>query len=151
MAAPLGNKYGLGNNGGRPPLYETAEQIITEIDAYFEYIKGEFKDDGTGGKEVLREPEPATITGLALYLGFASRQSLLDYVEKEAFSFAIKRGKLRIEHEYEKRLHQNNPTGAIFGLKNMEWSDKQELEHSGSVIWNETKNYGPDHKADGGL
>lgn len=145
MAAAQGNKYALGNNGGRPRMYETAEDIVKEIDAYFEYIKGE-----NNGEESLREPEPATITGLALYLGFASRQSLLDYVEKEEFSFAIKRGKLRIEHEYEKRLHQNNPTGAIFGLKNMEWSDKTEIAHSGdlSIVWKETKNYGANDKTD---
>jgi hypothetical protein len=145
MAAPKGNKYALGNTGGRPRIYDKPEDLAKAIDAYFEYIKGEKK-----GNEVTREPEPATITGLALYLGFASRQSLLDYVKEEEFSFAIKRGKLRIEHEYEKRLHQNNPTGAIFGLKNMDWNDKQELEHSGSVIWNEIKKYGADDKTNEG-
>jgi hypothetical protein len=38
-----------------------------------------------------RYPEHATITGLALFLGFESRNSLYDYESKEEFSGIIKR------------------------------------------------------------
>ena len=33
-----------------------------------------------------------------------------------------------MEMEYEKRLHGNNPTGAIFALKNFGWPDRQQIE-----------------------
>ena len=67
-----------------------------------------------------------TITGLALFLGFNSRQSMLDYEKKEEFSCTIKNARLRIEHEYEKQLHLDKCTGAIFALKNFGWKDKTE-------------------------
>lgn len=141
-------------SGGRPPLFETVEQLEKSIADYFEYIKGETeekeidipkKDRKSGGPkaqkemftQVVRPPEPPTITGLALFLGFASRQSFYDYEKDGLFSYAIKRARLKIESQYEKALHYNNPTGAIFALKNFGWSDKLEIDqntkHSGSV------------------
>jgi hypothetical protein len=114
MAASKGNKYAVGNNGGRPPMYSDPAAVQIACDEYFEYIK--------------RSNEPATITGLALYLGFESKQSLYDYSEKEEFSYSIKRARARIEHEYEKGLHEPGCTGAIFALKNFGWKDKQEYE-----------------------
>jgi hypothetical protein len=125
--------------GGRPPMFESPDLINSAIAGYFEYIKGEFiagpyKDSDP---VMVRPPEPPTITGLALYLGFASRQSFYDYEKDGEFSYVIKRARLRIETEYEKRLMGNNPAGAIFALKNFGWSDKQEIdqktEHSGTV------------------
>jgi len=45
--------------------------------------------------------------------------------------------KQRIENYAENRLFGNNPTGAIFALKNYGWKDKREVEqtgHSGGPI-----------------
>lgn len=70
---------------------------------------------------------------MALALGFTSRGALDEYAHYDGFSHSVKRAKTYVELAYEKRLAGNAPTGAIFALKNMGWSDKQEIEHSGSV------------------
>lgn len=110
---------------GRPSIFENSDQLQVKIDEYFKWIEGEKK-----GKKVVRHPEPATITGLALYIGFESRQSYYDYEEKEEFSYTIKRARMRIENEYEKRLSGQACTGAIFALKNMGWKDKTEGDYT---------------------
>lgn len=123
---------------GRPRIYENAEEMQKAIDNYFEYIKGQkgkpFVDDKGGIHTTWdRWPEPATITGLALFLGFSDRQSLYDYQERQEFSCIIKRARTLVECEYEKKLSLQSPAGAIFALKNMGWKDKQETEHSGEL------------------
>lgn len=129
-----GNQYAVGNNGGRPALYETTEALIERIDSYFEYIKGEKTTEVTEGGDMeayTRNPEPATVTGLVLYLGFSSRSSMVDYEKRNnEFSHIIRKARLRVEHEYEKALHYDKPTGAIFALKNMGWADRTEIDHT---------------------
>ena len=125
---------------GRPPMFETIEDFDREIDSYFEYIKGEFhyeadpEDESNDIKVWDRHPEPATITGLCLHLGFESRQSFHDYAKNEnkpQFSYAIKKARLRIENAYEVSLnYSKNPAAQIFVLKNMGWDDKQQLDHT---------------------
>ncbi len=105
-----GNKYAIGNHGGRPPVFSSPKEMSKKITAYFNKF------------------EKHTITGLCLFLGFESRQSFYDYVEKEEFSYIVKRARLVIENGYEERLSENGPTGAIFALKNMGWADKQEYD-----------------------
>lgn len=131
--------------GGRPRHYDNEDELQTAVDAYFIHIKGLYQKslDGKGITES-RPPEPATVTGLALFLGFESRQSIYDYEENGTFSYIIKNARLRVECEYEKRLSTaQSPTGAIFALKNMGWKDKSELEHMSPVpvVWQETKTY----------
>ena len=111
MAAPKGNKNAVGNKGGSPPFYKSPNELQKACDNYFNSLEG----------------IPATITGLTLALGFSTRKSLLDYAEKLEFVNIIKKARLKVEHEYEKRLSSNAPVGAIFVLKNMGWSDRQEL------------------------
>jgi hypothetical protein len=116
--------------GGRPRHYETPEELQTAVDGYFTHIS--------------EKKEPATVTGLALHIGFESRQSIYDYEEDGQFSYIIKNARLRVECEYEKRLSTaQSPTGAIFALKNMGWKDKTEQEIHGAmpVVWNEEKTY----------
>jgi hypothetical protein len=132
--------------GGRPKKYETEDAMLERVDAYFVHIKGEVRKDQEGKQtnEWKRYPEPATITGLALFLGFESRQSIYDYELDGEFSYIIKNARLRVECEYEKRLTTaQSATGAIFALKNMGWKDKSELEHTTPVpvIWHEEKTY----------
>jgi hypothetical protein len=123
------------NKGGRPALFETDDDLSLKINEYF--------------LELTVNKEPATITGLALYLGFESRQSFYDYEDRDGFSYTIKRARLRIEHEYEKKLTGNNVAGPIFALKNLSWKDKteQDLNVSGGISWHEERTYekpGPD-------
>lgn len=121
--------------GGRPPLYETPEQLQESIRLYFENgvkIKTVVIGKPPTNYEV-QIPVP-TITGLCLYLGFESRQSFYDIEKRPGFSYTIKKARLLIEKEYEEMLAVGNTTGAIFALKNFGWIDKQEIEHSGQMI-----------------
>jgi len=127
MGAPKGNKFALGNEGGRPAMWDNVDELEQKIINYFDTCKpiveeGNIIDFGT-----------PTITGLALALGFASRQSIYDYKGKEEFAYTIKKALLRVENGYEKRLSHNGATGAIFALKNMGWKDKQEVEQTGQM------------------
>jgi len=123
---------------GRPAEYSTPEELQAKIDEYFQYIEGEFRweadpeNEGKDNKIWDRSPEPPTITGLALYLGFESRQSFHDYKKRPEFSYTIKKARLMVEKSYELYLiYSKNPTGAIFALKNLGWDDKQKHEHTG--------------------
>lgn len=140
MAPPKGHKYSVGNSGGRPPVYKTPQTLAKKVDGYFKYIEGEHhievkrveneetkKIERVKVKVWDRYPEPATITGLTLFLGFANRQSLYDYGGNNKFSGIIARARLRVEHEYEKSLQGKSAHGAAFALKQMGWSDRQEV------------------------
>lgn len=111
MAAPLGNKYALGLNQGRPAHYETGEELMIAVKEFFD--------------ECDTNKTKATITGLTLYLGFCSRASLDDYIKRsQDFSYIIKRAKLAVEYSYE----MSGQAFDIFCLKNMGWSDKTEMD-----------------------
>lgn len=103
---------------GRPMKYRSAKDMQAAVDAYF--------------MRIAKNQEPATITGLAIHLGFSTRHGLLLYGHREAFAETVEFAKLRVEHEYEKRLlADKNAAGAIFGLKNFGWTDAQRVEHTG--------------------
>ena len=117
--------------GGRPPIYETPEELQAAIDLYFESgvkIKTIIVGKPPTNYEV-NIPVP-TITGLCLHLGFESRQSFYDNEKRPGFSYTIKKARLFIEKEYEEMLAIGNTTGAIFALKNFGWTDKTETEHT---------------------
>lgn len=127
------------NKGGHPALFKSVEDLDEKILDYFEYIKGEFHwetSTNEDGKPVDKKvwdrlPEQATITGLCLHLGFESRQSFYDYEKRSEFSYTIRRARLRVENVYEKKLtdRESATAGVIFGLKNLGWTDKQEIDH----------------------
>ena len=98
--------------GGRPRKYQTVEELQKAIDFYF------------------NTDDHYTVTGLALSLGFTSRQALIvnEGYSPEFFD-ALKTAKLKVENFYEKHLTANNATGSIFALKNFRWQDKQITEH----------------------
>lgn len=121
MPAPKGNKNAVGNNGGHPPFYTDPEVMQAKVDEYFE----------TGDKKIIydqfgipHEIRVITVTGLALALGFSTRKSLLDYSEKVEFVNVIRKAVSRVELMYESNLQTGSPTGSIFALKNMGWSDR---------------------------
>ena len=135
MAAPKGNKFALGNTGGRPAHFDTYEDLANKVNEFFQKCD---EDD-----------VKATVTGLALFLGFSSRSSLDAYEAKgEEFKYIIKRGKLAIENSYE----LSGQTIDIFALKNMGWKDKTEVESNNThnVVWQEERTYEADSKADEG-
>lgn len=104
---------------GRPPKFESKEQLQNLIDLYFiscQDEKGEWK-------------KPPTITGLANALD-TTRETLLNYEDKEEFSDTIKRAKEQVHQYVEEYLFTGkNQTGAIFNLKNnYGWKDKTETD-----------------------
>jgi len=99
------------NPEGRPPKWTSPEQLQKDIDAYFENTP---KDEWT-------------ITGLALALD-TTRQTLVDYQNKDEFSDTVKKAKMKVENGYEIDLKKHGRSGTIFALKNFNWSDKQELD-----------------------
>lgn len=103
---------------GRPLKY-TPNQIKLRCKRYFEEVA----------------QEKWTITGLALFLGFCSRQMMFEYCEKEEFGDSIRTAKLKVEQDVEEDCKKRGNAGDIFRLKNYDWKDKQEvdLKHSGSI------------------
>lgn len=100
---------------GRPPIWTDPTAFDNAVDAYFEACKA--------------AEEPPLWTGLALHLGFESRDSLNDYAAKPEFSYSVKKALMRIENKYEKSaLTAKNPAAPIFALKNFGWKDKSEID-----------------------
>ena len=121
---------------GRPPTFTKAEEMQKEIDQYFEQFNRRITPSEVVSGDIqlpmFGEQRP-TITGLVLFLGFCGRQSFYDYEKNPEFSYTVKNARARIENIYEQMLGSKYSTGAIFALKNFEWTDKQEIEHSSSV------------------
>jgi len=97
---------------GRPALYETPEQLEGLIDEYFE----------TNARP--------TLSGLAIALGMC-RASLYNYAEKDEFLDILKKARAKVEATYEERaVYDTHPTGVIFALKNMGWTDRVATDHT---------------------
>ena len=106
--------------------FTTFKQLTKRIDAYFN-LPGETpqnKKKSKGNTEpadlsqtAVRDAEPATLSGLALYLGFNSLAAFEDYEQNGEFAAALQRARLRLQAIYERRLLQQSPTGAMFALK----------------------------------
>lgn len=125
---------------GRKPLYTDPEEMQRRIDAYFTSCEGKvlYKPDGSAqldkwGNVVMVHVRPPTITGLALALGFTSRQSLLNYQGKSAFVDTITRAKLRVESYAEERLFdRDGAAGARWTLAcNFGWREQPKDEEAG--------------------
>lgn len=135
MPAPKHNLFALGNNGGRPKVFNTPAELEAECNNYFNWC--------IENKEVL------TITGLCLYLN-VSRATFHRWMngnidkEGEVFSTISKRAMAVIENAYEKKLDTFTFGGAIFALKNINkdyWKDKTEQEVN-QTITNVTASFG---------
>lgn len=115
--------------GGRPVLYETAEEMQGVIDNYF-------NTDAwiDSGETKMFAP---TMSGLAYALGM-SRQSLINYGNKDEFFDTVKRARDRVAIALEQRLYGNNVTGIIFNLKNnFGWVDRVESTNTNVEVSHE--------------
>lgn len=102
------------NPQGRPRKYATPEAFDAKVDEYIAEC------EATG--------EPILWTGMAIHLGFYGRKEIDEYLAYDGFSHSIKRAKTFVEMSYEKRLvNSSAAAGPIFALKNMGWSDKQDI------------------------
>lgn len=133
------------NNVGRPLKFKSVKELQKKIEEYFdscfeEQWFDEYKRDDNGDwilddkgkrkefhikKKV--QIKDFKITDLAIFLN-TSRETLLDYQEKDEYSDTIKKAKLRIESGYEDRLINRGNSGDIFALKNFNWKDKTEQD-----------------------
>jgi hypothetical protein len=100
------------NKGGRPPIWSNPNELKGLVDMYFETTTR------------------WTLAGLAVFLGI-DRKTLYNYEDKDEFFHIIKNARDRVEAIYEERaIYENNPTGVIFALKNMGWTDRLATDHS---------------------
>ena len=140
---------------GRPLKFKSVSALQKAIDAYFEScwepvmdrklkadakkIRGKYKEDDYEwaqrrdwrGEPIFQQIRPYTITGLAMALN-TSRQTLVNYEEREDYFDAIKAAKLRCENYVEEKLLSGDvpPAPGIFNLKNnYDWKDEQHSIH----------------------
>lgn len=135
MSAPKGNKNAVGNNGGRPPLYKSVEEIQEKIDQYFLDCDNNTEEvfDKALGVVTVKKPLPYTIEGLGLALGFCSRKSFMDYEDKIEFVNTIKKAKYKCLNNKLNgaMIGKYNPTITIFDLKNNhDFRDVKEHDHT---------------------
>lgn len=109
------------------PKYSNAKAMAEAVDKYFEDCEGHVLTDEDGeavtdkyGQPVIVGAHPPTVTGLALALGFKTRQSLLNYqARSEAFNDVLTVAKTRCEEYAERRLYdRDGVNGAKFSLTN---------------------------------
>jgi hypothetical protein len=97
---------------GRPMIWKSPEELQKLVDDYFQ------------------STERWTLSGLAVHIGIC-RKTLYNYESKDDFLHIIKKARDKVESIYEERaIYENNPTGVIFALKNMGWSDKLSTDHT---------------------
>jgi len=107
---------------GKQPKFSQPGEMQSAVDTYF--------------LECEANSKRATVAGLALALGFTSRQSILNYEDKPDYVDIIKKARLKLQDAAETSLLDGkNPIGNIFWLKNQgageSWRDTQQLEHTG--------------------
>ena len=83
------------------------------------------------------ENEPYSIPALALFLGFSSSSQMLEYSKQpNHIGDCLKKARLKIEANTLKMALKTNGAGPIFILKNMGYSDRQDLTVAGTPAIN---------------
>lgn len=125
---------------GRPRVYTDPDEMAAQVDAYFEHCKGHVlmtkPQDGSEPKPVINRFGAAVIIdqhqptppGLAVYLGFLSRQSLYDYQKRPEFRDVMTWALTRLEASTAERLFdRDGAQGAKFSLSyNHGWIERSE-------------------------
>lgn len=99
----------------------TVDKVRNNLKKYFQHLA--------------KENKFATITGMALHMGFRGRKDMINYEALPEYEEIIKIGKSIIEYSYEIRLKMPDvkQTGILFALKQMGWEDKQTIETSNTT------------------
>lgn len=126
------------NPVGRPLKFKTPALLRQAVEDYFTYCDNRTREvfvEKLGETIVISNPAPYTMVGLARALGL-SRQSLLDYAERNEYFDTIKDARLRVEEFNENQLHEGrNAAGVIFNLKNnFGWVDKSEVDNKHEMV-----------------
>ena len=114
-------EYLLGNKHAQLYTEEDEPKVLEMIINYF--------------KECDKDKRRYTMSGLAQALGM-TRQTLVNYENKELFFTLIKNAKQIVETQLEENglSGRSNPTFTIFNLKNnYGWKDQQEIKTTNEV------------------
>lgn len=126
---------------GRPLKIQSVEELAQKIEEYFgncdpHIIKIKVRKERADGTaywaedETISEQRPYTMSGLAHALGI-SRQTLLDYGDREEFLDTIEDAKEKVHRFAEEQLFGKSSSGAAFSLKNnWGWKDKHDYDHT---------------------
>ena len=112
-----GNLFSLGlENSGRPPEYKEPEALANKIAEYLNYEDSLKRPDTHSGQG----KGIYTLSGCALFLGFAHVQSMYDYEKRTSeFSYVLNRFRLFMTHWNEQKLYWGGTfPAANFWLKN---------------------------------
>lgn len=122
-----------GYNGGRPPYYDDPEVMYHKIAEYLEW------EDDQKGKD---QKGIYTLEGCALYLGFATRDSLYDYEKKNTgFSYVINKFRLFMAHWNAQKLYWGGTyMAAQFWLRNFGGYTDETTQHQ--IVTDVTANFG---------
>jgi hypothetical protein len=131
-----------GRGLGRPPSYQTADQLLADVRGYFEWVKANplkvaevksFKDDSWDHNKPVRRP--MTIGGLTTFLGISEEtwrrwRDPEDANHRADFIGIIKRA--------EEIIRYDKVEGALAGMYNPTITSRllglsEKVEHSGSV------------------
>lgn len=136
MSAPKGNRFALGNKGGRPSMYDTVDQLWEKASEYFVN-----ETTNTG----ICKP---TISGLMFHLGFCTRTSFYDYKKKgvdsngDSWANCINFIEQFIESCYEKNLHGFAWAGSAFALRNIRGEYWKEETTQNQIVNNVAADFG---------
>jgi hypothetical protein len=143
MSEEIPNQPAAAGGRSAKSSFTSVVKLAKRCDQYFTHIAGEWhteevtetlKNGTTETNQTTvydREPEPPTITGLALFLGFESRAALYAAQYPPEQQAVVRRAITRVENAYELALFGSKATSAVFALKNMGWNDKQLADLSG--------------------
>jgi len=128
-------------------LFRSPAELDALVASYFQTdLPG--PPHASDAKKQKSEPAPLTMSGLAYHLGFDSIREYQICETKRKYAFALKRARLRVEAEYEKKLHFQSSTGAIFALRSFGWterlSDPNNLSPGNNALTVEIINSGPE-------
>jgi len=109
-------------------LDELIAQYFNQADQHTHEQTNTKKASPAAAKKDKPQPWMPTLTGLAFHLGFNGRQEFEEYESNGRFASRLKRARLQIETYYERKLHTQYTSGAIFALKNLGWADRPEVK-----------------------
>lgn len=113
----------------------TPEELEDKINEYFnesDVVKKTITYYNQG-KPVSKEVKIYTFPGLCLYLGFCARDQYWKEMKdaESPYQHTLKKGYVRIQQYLEElAIHNSNPAGPVFILKNMDYSDMQTVNQN---------------------
>lgn len=152
MAAPIGNQYWkIRSKDGRDKKY-LPNELLDKANEYFQWCVDnplyEAELVTFQGRSKLEKLPKMRVFSIQGFCNFADimRQTFLNYEKDKDFLEVCTRIRGVIENQQFEGASANLLNPSIIARK-LGLSDKRETEHSGSLVWKETKTYDSDEKA----